>query len=55
MTMKEYTFQAILSYEAESEEDAWISLALDLKHNMASMFDCIQELPIIPDRKKDSR
>ena len=52
MTDKEYTFQAILSYEAESEEHARIYLSDDLRINKDSLFECIQELPILPERIK---
>lgn len=44
MTKKEYTFQCIISYEAETEEEARLELQYDLKHNGNSLFECVQEI-----------
>ena len=38
---KEYTFRSIMTYEAETEEQARLILQDDLKHNGNSLFDCI--------------
>jgi len=42
MTKKKYMFQCIISYEADTEEEARLELQHDLKHNGNSLFDCFQ-------------
>ena len=42
MAEKEYTFQCIISYEAEDEEEAKKMLQEDLRQNGNSLFDYIQ-------------
>jgi hypothetical protein len=41
ITKKKYMFQCIMSYEADTEEEARLELQHDLKHNGNSLFDCL--------------
>ena len=52
---KEYTFQCLISYEAETEEEARKHLRDDLESNRDTLFDCVVECPICdhPTAKKN--
>lgn len=41
--MKEFTFQCIMSYAAEDEDEAWSRLVADLEQSKKLMFEIISE------------
>ena len=42
--MKEFTFQAINSYYAETEEEAWQQLQDDIQNNIKAVFEVVSEV-----------